>query len=342
MINIKKISIILLFLSLSVPIVLFNGCSSKSKAPIVTIDGRKLYLDDFMYDIYLIEAEGKKLEKYYLETLGHHYWDYEYEGVTLRDSAKNSILTRVVMDDILSDQAQKKGITLSEQERDDNKKAVNALMEAFPEEVQNKKALSPELISKAYDKKTLSDKYYRELSKSFRIDDKAIRSKIVAEELREYKTECLYIPTVTVGEDTLTPYNKEESTVALKEISEVLGRVKEGTEFNTIINEDNNLSYYARNFVSTDSIYEADYQNAAILLKDGMYSEIISTQYGYYIIHMLDNNSTERYEKAVKDAITKEEDRQFAEAYSLIKEQYDITIDFKYWDTIVIGNLTTE
>ncbi|MHB8130740.1 MAG: hypothetical protein ACYDEX_17245 [Mobilitalea sp.] len=49
--------------------------------------------------------------------------------------------------------------------------------------------------------------------------------------------------------------------------------------------------------------------------------------------------STDQYENAVADAIRLEEDNQFAVLYNEIKAQYDITINFAYWDTFVIGSI---
>jgi hypothetical protein len=48
----------------------------------------------------------------------------------------------------------------------------------------------------------------------------------------------------------------------------------------------------------------------------------------------------DRYEQAVEDAISNVEAAQFATVYNKIKDQYDITINFKYWDTVTIGSIT--
>ena len=339
--KVKHLFIILFLLFLSVPVFTLNGCSSREKTPIVTIGDKKLYLEDFMYDIYLIEAEGNKLNENYLKTLGYSYWDYEFNGVTMRESAKDSVITRVIMNEILSDQASKNGLTLTDQELKDNQASVDTLIDSIKVDNLTKMGLSRELLIKAYNKISLGDQFYIQLAKNFQIDKEAIRAGISSDKYREYKTECLYIPTVSTMNQEITPFSDEACSAAYEDISVALEKVKNGTDFDTIANGDKKLTKYTRDFVFSKTNYEKEYQAAAVLLENDKYSEIITTTFGYYIIHMLDNNSNAQYEAAVNDAIKAEENNQFAAAYSRLKEQYDITVNFDYWDTVTLGSITT-
>lgn len=333
------ISISLFVLAASTIIIV--GCGSKEDTPIVTINDKNLYMDDFLYDIYLVETEGNALDNYYQNNLGTSYWDFEYEGSKMRDLAKTSVLTRVVMNEILSDQAKRNGLTLSEKELANNKKAIENLFNTDTEEAFRKVGLTRAILTKAYNKVSLSDKYHFELSKDFKIDENSIRESLNQDDYREYKTECLFVPIVSVEDKTLPPLTEEEITEANTIINVTLAKIKKGTEFDTLLNEEERLSYHPRNFVYGDSVYEKEYQDSAITLDNGDYSEVITTKYGYYIIHMLDNYSTDRYEQAVEDAIRLEEDTQFEKVYNGIKDQYNITINFDYWSSITLGSITT-
>jgi foldase protein PrsA len=320
---------------------LLNGCSSSERTPVVTINDKNLYMEDFLYDIYVIESEGNQLEEYYQSKLGYGYWDYEYEGSTMRETAKSSVLTRVVMNEILADQAEKNGFTLTKKELTANKDTIDALIQTSSEEAFHEIGITRDILNTAYNKISLSDKYYIELSNAFKIDEASIRNSLVKEDYLEYKTECLFIPTVAAKNQTLTPLTEGEIKTSLTTITDVLTKVEDGSEFDTLLNEYDSLTYYTRNFRYGDSIYEEAYQDAAITLTNGDYSTLVTTNYGYYIIHMLDTNSTDQYEKAVVNAFKLEEDTQFAVLYNEIKTQYDITIDFDYWDTISIGSITS-
>jgi foldase protein PrsA len=259
----------------------------------------------------------------------------------MRESAKNSIITRVVMNELLSDQAKKQGFTLSDKELAKNKAAIDSLIEASSEEKLKDIGLTREILTTTFQKASLSDMYYNELSKDFKIDEKAIRDSINKEDYREYITECLFIPTTIAENNKLTPLTDKEVKAAYRIISDALDKVIAGTEFYTLLNENDHLSYYSRNFIYGSDSYEKGYQDAAVTLRNNEYSDIITTNYGYYIIHMLDNYSTDRYEQAVEDAINAKEDAQFTEIYNEIKSEYDIAINFEYWDKITIGSITT-
>lgn len=57
-------------------------------------------------------------------------------------------------------------------------------------------------------------------------------------------------------------------------------------------------------------------------------------------INRKDFSSEARYEQAVRDAITSETNLKFEPIYKKMKEQYEISIDFDYWDNINLGSIT--
>ncbi len=316
------------------------GCSGVKEEPIVTIDNKALYLEDFLYDIYLIEKDGNQLETYYQTQFGCSYWDYTYENTTLRESAKNSVLAGVVMYELLSDQAAKHGLALSGEEQNKVAAAVKSVRSDSSKEKLDQLGLTQSVLEKACQTHELADQYRDYLSKDIFINEKAIRSSISPEDYREYVTECLYIPTVLYEDNTVSPLSKGEKASAHQLIQKIHNKLSAGDGFAALLNQYSSLRYENRNFVYGDKEIEHEYQNAAKELKKDEYSSVVTTDYGYYIIHMLDNNSSSRYEQAVEAAIDAEEDKQFTALYNKIKDSYDITINFDYWDTITIGSIT--
>lgn len=328
-----------LLLMAAVPVLLY-GCGSDKNTPIVTVNDKKLYIKDFLYDIYLVEKEGKQLEDYYQEKLGCSYWDFEYNSMTVREAAKSSVMASVVMYEILADQAAREGIALSREELSADEKAARDIIDAQTKEKPGSAALTYDIVKEACDKKALGDKYRKELVKSFHIDENAIRESLKPQDYREYKTECLFIPTVTVKDNEVLPLSNDETASAHTTITKALELLAEGRSMEEVLDSFDGLKYDIRNFVYGDKGYEEEYQTAAIALYKEELSKVTATEYGYYIIHMLDNNSSARYEQAVEDAVRAEEEEQFAGAYNEIKKQYGITVNFDYWDTVTIGQLT--
>ncbi|HWT76497.1 MAG TPA: hypothetical protein VN258_17510 [Mobilitalea sp.] len=339
MINIsKKITVLLIFLISAA--FLTEGCNSNKPVPIVTINDKKLYLNDFLYDIYLVENDGNQNEAYYQKCLGYSYWDFKYNGTTMREIAKNSIMATVVMYEILSDQANKKGMTLSQMEQSDNETAIDQIYSTTSEAFLNNIGLNREVLQETMNEKALGDKYRLELLNGFKIDEDAIRKNIRKEDYREYKTDCLFVPIVKSDKEKLVSLSQEEINSAKETITNALLKLDEGEGFDGILNDYTNLNYLTRNFIYGDSQCEKEYQDAAILLQNDKYSPVITTPYGYYIIHMQDNNSTDMYEEEVEKEIQAEEDSQFTAVYNKLKEQYKITINFDYWNTITVGSIT--
>ncbi len=327
----------LLTIVLSVNLV---GCSGIKKEPIVTIDGKRIYLDDFLYDIYLVEREGNQLETYYQTHFGCSYWDYSYNNMTLRESAKNSILAEVVMYELLNDQAEKKGLELTAEELNKVAATVNSISNDSSKEDLNQIGLNRELLEKSCKIHALGDKYRSYLSKDIFIDEKAVRNSINREDYLEYITEYLYLPTVLYEDGTISPLSEGEKAYAYQLSQKIHKKLLAGLGFDDLLNQYSSLQYDTRNFVYGDTNVESAYQEAAIVLGKDNYSSVVTTDYGYYIIHMIDNNSSSRYEQAVEDAIDAEEEKQFTALYNKLKDNYDITINFDYWDTITIGSIT--
>ena len=319
----------------------FFGCKKNEKEVLVTLNDRNLTLEDFLYDIYLIEAEGNAMEEYYRENLNSSYWDFEKDDITIRDAAKDAIFSRVIMYEILMDQAKKAGITLTESELATNEAAVDSFISSTTDISLAESGLTRELMIEGFNRISLGDKYYLSISKDFTVDEEAIRSSLSEEDYREYITECIYAPSVRSENQQLIELTADELKNMQASIQAAADKVASGTDLTEIVSGDKNLKHYNRNFIAGDRIPEQEYRDAAMALENGAYSEIITTSYGYYIIHMLDNHSESRYEQAVEDAVKAEEQAQFMKVYEELKKQYEIQFNSEAYNAITIGSITS-
>ncbi|MDD4112270.1 MAG: hypothetical protein PHC56_04460 [Herbinix sp.] len=329
--------IALLFVLFSIPFSL-SACS-KNKT-IVEIDNTKLTLDDFLYDIYLLEQEREIWNNNYKEGLGVDYWDYAYEGITMEQLAKDTIMTRVVLYDILSKQAKKDGYTLNDDELAATEANVDKLIASMTAEQLHGTGMDRDILITAFNKLTLGDKYYMAISDDFDINEDAIKSTIDPDEYREYQTECLYIPTAEVSYQNITPYDEDKLDEAYDRIQDIKELTLKGTEFDEVLEQVEGAIHYNRSFILSDNTAEEEYKEAAKALDNGDFSDVVTTNFGHYIIHMLDNNSSVRYEKAIQDAIQAEKTALFKIHYDELLLEYDITINSEYWDTLDLGSIT--
>jgi hypothetical protein len=157
---------------------LLAGCTHTKKTTIITIDTTELSMQDFLYEIFQVEVDGNHLEDYYKKNLGYSYWDSVYKGTTMRELAKNAIIAGVVMHQILMDQAEKNGLTLTKTEVLADQTIVEDIYKDNSSEALNNVGLTEDILQKSIDKITLADKYKKQLCKDFDIDEDAIRSSI--------------------------------------------------------------------------------------------------------------------------------------------------------------------
>ena len=331
--------IILVFLILNLSFV-FSAC--KKNHTIVQIDHDKLTLKDFLFDIYIIEQDRKIWNEKYKEILGTDYWDYEFNGMTMEQISKNTIMAKVVYHEILSRQAKKEGYALNKVELADSEANADKLLSSMSDKDINNSGITRDVLIKSYNKLALADKYYSAITSGFKVDEEAIKSTIDPEEYREYVTECLYIPTAEVNSGRIISYGESEIKEAYDNILYIMRLIQNGNDFDTVLDTVDGIMHYKRSFILSDSTAEKEYKEAVRNLDNGDYSDVITTQFGYYIIHMLDNNSTVRYEEATERAVMNEKAALFEIHYEKLLQDYDIKINSEYWDSIDLGSVTSE
>lgn len=335
--KIKHISrIILLLLILSLPYA-FVACSNNKV--LVEIDDSKLTIEDFLYDIYLIQQEREVWNNKYKESLGMDYWDYEFEGRRMEQHAKETIMTRVILTEVLSRQASKEAYVLSKDELNLTDDKTDKKLESMSESQLKETGLNRDILIKTFNKLALSNKYYLDVMHDYRVDEEFIQSTIDPDEYREYITECLYVPTTLVSQQKVTSLSENELDKAYDMILSIKDMVVNGADFSDVLEQTLGATYYERSFIHSDNTAEFEYKDAASSLENGDYSDVITTKFGHYIIHMIDNNSTRRYENAIENAIIKEKNNQFKIYYNKLLEDYIITINSEKWDSLELDSL---
>lgn len=243
---------------------------------------------------------------------------------------------------ILSEQSQIEGFSLSETELSDNKTKTAEFLNSLSNEEKKKYSFQETAVSNTLNRLTLGDNYYIKMSENFIVDKNAINSSILYDDYREYKTECLYVPTVKSENQQLIQFTEQEIAQAQLTIADAMEKINNGADLQTLVSEDSSLTYYTRNFIMNDKVPEQEYKEAASQLQNGEYSSIVETSYGYYIIKMIENNSSARYEEAINTAIEDEKKKQFQAVYDILESQYTIEINTEVWDNLVIGSSTTK
>lgn len=345
----KRVMSLLLISTLAVGMTFMTGCSQKTnpaKSVVVTVNDKDIYLNEMMYYIMAVESTGAQYEAAYQQYTGTSYWDQkdpdDPNGLTIREQAKNYVMDTAEMYQILYDKAVKEGYTLTDDEKTQAQNNADQILSNISKDQLEVTGFTKDVLTDIMQKMSLGGKYYKDLVDSFDIDDDGIKATIKPEEYRQYNTEYLFVPTTKYDENyNSVDLSEDEKSAAKATITAALEKVKAGEEFSKIKEADDKLTDDTLNFVADDGKAEKAYQDAAIKLdNDACTEDIVETDTGYYIIKMVDNNSTEAYDSAVSDAISKAEGDAFDTEFEKMKKDYTIKINSKVWDPIVIGKTT--
>lgn len=343
----KRVMSVLLLGVLALGMAFTTACSKKAdptSSLVVTVGDKKVFLDEMMYYIYAVEAEGNYYDQMWQQYYGMSYWDAEYsEGITMRDQTKQYLIDTVVMYEILYDKAIEAGYSLTDEEKKEAATNADTIMSSITTEQIKVTGFSKDILTKVQEKLIIGEKYYNEIIEGLDLNVEEITATVNKADYKEYSTEYLFVPTSSYdASNQVVELSDEEKAAAKDAITEALDKVKAGEEFKTIAEADKSFETDSLSFVKGDTTVEAEYQDAAVKLAKGEYTKsIVETEYGYYIIKMIDTEATTQYDAAVSEALATAEQEGFDAAYNTLKEDYPFTVNEKIWDTIVLGNTTT-
>lgn len=343
----KRVMSFLLIGVLALGLVLTTGCSKKTNPTsslVVTVGDKKVYLDEMMYYIYAVEAEGNYYDQMYQQTYNMSYWDAEFtEGITMRDQTKQYLIDTVVMYEILHDKAVAAGYTLTDEEKTEAAKNADTIMTSITTEQVKVTGFSKAVLTKVQEKLILGEKYYNEIIEGLKINKDEITATVKKADYKEYSTETLFVPTSSYDANSqVVPLSDDDKAAAKETLTKALDKVNDGKDFASIVKDDATIMTNNISFIKGDTKVETAYQDAAIKLANGEYTKsIVETEYGYYIIKMVDTEATTQYDAAVADALSAAEQEGFDAAYNTLKEDYPFEVNAKVWDPMVLGNITT-
>ncbi|MBE5962034.1 MAG: hypothetical protein E7256_11765 [Lachnospiraceae bacterium] len=316
---------------------------------VATIGENELYMDEMLFYIIYYEAQGD-YEDYYNQVyngIEDYFWDMtNEEGITMREQLKQYALDAAICNVIYADQARKAGYTLSEEEIAANKATVETILSGYTEDQIVQAGLAREALLKSYETLTLSAKYSGQVESELLADinEEEIKAGIRKEDYEEYETEYLFLSTSAYDENmNAVELSEEELSQKYAIMEEAYAMIESGMEFDKVqekLSKKADVKYSERSFNPSDTMYEDAYVEAAEVLSDGEYSPIVRSNYGYYIVKMIDKASKESYEQAITDAVSAKVEELYDANYDTLLESYPVVINHEVWDAVEMGTFT--
>lgn len=312
------------------------------EASLMTIDGKKYHMKDLSYYFYTVESGYNS----YSQMFGTNYWDMTYDeeaGTTMRDAAKDDAVDTSLRSEILYNEAKAQGYSLTADEKKTISTSVKKLYdETLTDAVKKKNHFTKAYLNKIMSKTTLVSRFREDKIKEQKIDEAKIKEGVSYDEYKQYDIQYIYISTQTTDADEKTvDLSAEEKKAAYDKINAVYDKAKTTEDWSTLIpEEETDLKYKESNFTKSDTSYSDEFKAKMMTMANEDISEIYEDETGYYIVRMVNNNSSESYDNAVESAITTAENTAFDKVYEEIKAKHTFKLNDSAIKHLTMGTLT--
>ena len=267
------------------------GCSWTDKW-IYSLNGEKLYEKEITAFgmLYAHEYNVNNTEKL----------QEEYEsGQTYEEYHKKQFEDTILSTVLIYREAQTTGMTLSDEEKEQAKEKAKQIIDEYGEEWMQDHEVSDSDIEKICEMEALGDRYIKDLSGETTDEEK--------EEQRYIKVYQVSFPTVEFDQDGMVKSN-QDGTLVKKSAAE---QEKMRTDAEDYVWETKqnaqDMDKQAKMYDKTVEVVEKylyyndlekEYKEAVDQLAEGEISEVISSEYGYYVIRLLEADAKD-YAKTI-------------------------------------------
>lgn len=306
----------------------------------VTVGDAEISMQKAMFLIYSMEVQGNSYASYYESQYGLDYWEmaYDDEGRTTREVFKDETMNALIQYAVLYDCAVKNGMELTYDEEKKNIDFVEKMKGMLTAEETERGGFTTENLRETCAWMMLGEKYYNMMTENLGITEESVRESINIEDYKEYETEYLYLPT-TYYDEEFNVCNESDDVIEERKarMQSYYDSVMAGVTFEELAETEDSLVCKTRTFLEEGDGAETDYKNAAVKLKVGEVCAPIQTEYGLYIIRMLDDNCTKTYEATVQAEYEIKKNEAFQAAYEVLLEEYEVQVNEEAWGDILLG-----
>lgn len=312
---------------------------------ILTVNDEKIYLNDAMYYIYEAESTASMYDSIYQQIYGTSYWDYvDDDGNTGNDLAKTDVMNSLTEDTIVYLMATDAGYTISDEDKKSGEEQYTELAANLSAKQKLETGMSKKELTNVLTKKAMIERYKDDVIASCNLDYDSIEGEISKEDYREYDIQYYYVSTVTTDEDgNQVSVSDEEKAAALEKIQSIAETAKTAEDFTTVVDTETDQSVTFKedgSFTEANGLFGDKMDKKVKAMENDEVSDVLEGEDGYYVVKMIDNNSTASYDQAVESAVSSAETEAFQEKYDEQVDNYTTTVNDKVWDTIVLGNYT--
>lgn len=266
------------------------------------------------------------MQDQYENVYGTGIWDTNIDGVTLEQKVKDTVIARIAQVKTMALLAESYEVTLSEKEKKAVETAAQAYYESLNETEITKMDITEDTIVQLYTEFALANRVYDTI-----IQD--VNPEISDDEARTITVQQILIRTYNLDENgNRVEYTESQKTEAYKRAENVLKEAKDGTDFAVLAekySEDGNVTY---SFGKGEM--EAAFEEAAFNLGNEEISDIVQTQYGYYIIKCVSTFDVKQTDANKEKIVEQRKKEAFNEVYDRFVSGLTRNLNNDLWDSV--------
>ena len=329
----KKIAAYMLMACMLFPVVFLNGCGRNDKNVGIVLttgfSGDEVFkIDSEVCTVPEVMVYIGNLQRQYEKIYGDDIWQKSVGGVTLESNIKDMALADISKTKAVSLMATQKGVTLDEEEQENIRRAAKAYYSSLDEKEAQKLGIKEDTIKKLYGEYALSKKLYESIIKD-------VNPEISDDEARTITVQQIYFKTFNYDDDgTKTPYDASHKMAVKKTADEVRQRIADGESFETLAGEYSDAEEITVSFGKgeTDTAFEV----AAFELATDEISDVVETEYGYYIIKCVSAFNKEITDENKLRIVEQRKQEAFDGEYESFVSGLTKKLNDKVWDSITL------
>lgn len=317
----KKMIVVLLAMCM----ILISGCgkvlltTGPKEDEVFLINNEPCRLPELM--VYLVTVQNL-----YENVYGEEIWNTGYDGVTLEENVRETVLARIAQTKTMYLLAKEKGVELTQEEQEKVKAAAEEYFSSLNERETEVMGVDAETVQKLYTEYALANKVYQVI-----IQD--VNPEISDDEARTVTVQDILIRNYYMDGEERKPYSRTDGEEARERAEFVYAMAVDGThDFEDLAvrySENEVITYSFRKGQADPAI-----ENAAFRLETNAISDIVVTDEGYHIIKCI--NTFNREETDANKVIILEERRReaFAREYDAFVAALAKQLNETLWEKV--------